>query len=80
MKQRNVTLSLPDDVLREARHLAVDHGLSLSRYLSLLLEEQVESARQYRAARDRQLRLLEHGLNLGTQGKVTWTREELHER
>ena len=80
MKQRNVTLSLPDDLLREARHLAVDHGLSLSRYLSLLLEEQVESARQYRAARDRQLQLLEKGLNLGTQGKITWTREELHER
>jgi hypothetical protein len=78
--QQNVTVSLPREVLREARHLAVDRGVSLSRYVAELLEERVESARHYRAARDRQLRLLESDLDLGTEGNIAWTREQLHER
>ena len=78
--QRNVTVSLPDDVLRDARHLAVDRGVSLSKFLAMLLEEQVQVARQYREARDRQLKLLEQGFDLGTHGNITWSRDELHER
>lgn len=31
---RNVTISLPESLLREVRHLAVDRGLSLSRFLA----------------------------------------------
>ncbi|HEY7060562.1 MAG TPA: CopG family transcriptional regulator [Chloroflexota bacterium] len=76
----NVTISLPADLAREARHLAVDQGTSLSGYLSRLLAEQVVAARGYHAARERQLRLLEKGLPLGTGGKADWSRESLHER
>ena len=76
----NVTLSLPEDLLREARHLAVDEGVSLSRFVALSLEQRVEAVRGYRMARERQLRLLCQGLELGTQGTVTWARESLHER
>jgi hypothetical protein len=77
---QNVTLTLPSDLLREARHLAVDRGVSLSRYLALVLEERVEAARRYRQARARHQRLLDEGLPLGTGGTVAWTRDELHER
>jgi hypothetical protein len=80
MAQKNVTVSLPVELVREARHLAVDRGVSLSRFLALLLEEQVDAARQYRQARDRQLSLLERGLPLGTRGEAHWSREDLHER
>ena len=76
----NVTLSLPDDLLREARHLAVDEGVSLSRFLAMSLENRVEAVRGYRRARERQLRLLRQGLDLGTGGAADWTRESLHER
>lgn len=76
----NVTLSLPDDLLREARHLAVDEGVSLSRFVAMSLEQRVEAVRGYRAARDRQLLLLDQGLDLGTNGAATWSRESLHER
>ncbi len=76
----NVTVSLSADVAREARHLAVDRGLSLSGFLSRLLAEQIEATRNYRAARDRQLRLLHAGLPLGTSGRPAWSRESLHER
>lgn len=76
----NVTLSLPDDLLREARHLAVDEGVSLSKFVARSLEQRVESVRGYRSARDRQLRLLRQGLDLGTRGSTSWSRESLHER
>ena len=80
MARQNVTVSLPADLVREARHLAVDRGVSLSKFLALLLEEQVEATRQYRQARDRQLELLDRGLPLGTRGEAGWSRDELHER
>ncbi len=76
----NVTLALPDDLLREARHLAVDQGLSLSRFVALSLEERVDAIRRYRAACDRQLNLLDEGLDLGTHGRAAWSRDALHER
>ena len=76
----NVTLSLPDQLLREARHLAVDEGVSLSRFVAISLEQRVAAVRGYRAARTRQLRLLAQGLDLGTRGTTTWARDSLHER
>ena len=54
----NVTVSLSEDLLRQARHLAVDEGVSLSRFVALSLEQRVEAVRGYRAARERQLSLL----------------------
>ena len=74
---QNVTLTLPSDLLREARHLAVDRGVSLSRYLALVLEERVEAARRYQQARARHQRLLDEGLALGTGGTVARQREKL---
>ncbi len=91
MERQNVTISLPAEVVREARHLAVDKGLSLSKFLGLLLEEHIEAKKrydasheeirkQYNAAREQELRALKEGLPLGTHGKISWTRDELHER
>ncbi|MGI8550975.1 MAG: ribbon-helix-helix domain-containing protein [Dehalococcoidia bacterium] len=80
MEQRNVTVSLPAELLREVRHMAVDRGVSLSRFIALLLEQQVEERQQYEAAKDRQVSLLRIGLPLGTQGRVGWSRGDLHER
>ena len=77
---QNVTLTLPADLLREARHLAVDRGVSLSWYLALVLEERVGAARRHRHARARHQRRLDEGRSFGTGGAVAWTRDELHER
>jgi hypothetical protein len=76
----NVTVSLPERLLRELRHLAVDEGMSLSRFVARSLEERVETIRRYRAARERQLQLLQDGLVLGTHGQARWSRDSLHER
>ncbi len=80
MARVNVTVSLPEELLREARHLAVDKGLSLSGWLAQLVEDQTEGQKRYAEARDRLLQRLKQGYNFGTEGNITWTREELHER
>ncbi|HLH72503.1 MAG TPA: type II toxin-antitoxin system CcdA family antitoxin [Chloroflexota bacterium] len=80
MEHRNVTISLPEDLLREAQHQAVDRGMSLSRYVATILEEYTRRNRAYRDAEKRQRALLATGLPLGTGGYLGWAREDLHER
>jgi len=45
-----------------------------------LLENKSQQARIYERARRRALRDLRRPRDLGTGGKITWTRDELHER
>jgi hypothetical protein len=80
VKTRNVTLSLPEDLLRQARRIALERETSLSALLSSLLDDLVHQEAGYDAAREDHLRLLEQGLSLGTNGRAPWSREELHER
>jgi hypothetical protein len=80
MALKRVTVSLPADLVREARQLAVERGVSLSGFLAMLVEERVAARHDYEAARERQLELMRKGFWLGTQGKITWSRDELHER
>ena len=79
METQNVTLALPKDTLRKAKRLAVNRHMSLSGLMVQLLTEPVEQDDLYRAAAARQPALLARGLELGTYGHPTWTREELHE-
>ncbi len=80
MDKQNVTLSIPKEVLREAKHLAVDRGISLSGFLVEALEERVKRLSEMRRAGERQRALMRRGLKLGTKGKPNWRREDLHAR
>lgn len=80
METQNITLAIPKDVLHKARRLAVERHTSLSSMVTQIIVDMVDQEGAYAAARDRQLAILEQGLNLGTQGAAAWTREELHER
>jgi hypothetical protein len=80
MAERNVTVTLPADIIREAKHLAVDGGVSLSRFVAMLVEERVRATREFRREREEHVRLLEQGFNLGTNGNTPWTRDDLHQR
>ena len=77
---QNITLSIPKDVLRKARMLALKRNTSLSGLLTQTLTEIVLHEEGYEQARQRNLALLKKGLDLGTQGRISWTREEIHER
>jgi hypothetical protein len=79
-KTQNVTLALPKDILRKAKILAVQRNTSLSGLLTQTLVEIVSRQDEYDQARQRSLAVLKSGFDLGTQGKISWKREELHER
>lgn len=74
----NITLKLDSEVLRQARVLAAEEGLSVSRMLAVKLEEIVRQRKGYERARRRAVARLRKGVDLG------WTkpgsRDELHER
>ena len=80
MEKQNITLSIPRETLKKAKHLAVTKEQSLSGLLSEFIEELVRHDESYREAQQRQMIVMEKGINFGLQGKVAWTREGLHER
>jgi Ribbon-helix-helix protein, copG family len=77
---QNITLSLPEEDLREARVLAARRGTSVSQLLARMLKETVERETGYYTARERGVARLHEGTDLGTSGHMTWSRDELHER
>jgi hypothetical protein len=77
---QNVTLAIPKDILRKAKILAIQKNTSLSGLLTQTLTELVSQYDDFEQARQRNLSVLKTGLDLGTQGNITWRREELHER
>lgn len=79
MKQ-NLTVSLPSETVRRLKVLAAERGSSISRMLAETLDEILVRDDEYERARRRILARLERPWDLGTGGKITWTRDELHER
>jgi hypothetical protein len=77
---QNITLSIPKDILRKAKILAVQNNISLSGLLTQTLTEIVSRQEDYERARQRNLEVLRSGFDLGTKGTPAWKREELHER
>lgn len=80
MEKQNVTLSLPKTLLKKAKLLAVHEEKSFNELVRQCLEERVGASTGYAAARERQLKLLESGFDLGTKGEFSVTRDEIHER
>ena len=80
MDTQNITLAIPKDILLKVKVIAAKQGTSISGLLIQTLEEIVTREEGYRTARQRHLALLEDELMLGTNGAVSWTRADLHER
>ena len=80
MNKQNVTLSLPKMLVKHAKALAVKEDKSLNAFIRETIEEKVRQKVGYREARERHLKILEKGFDLGTKGKIALSREELHER
>ncbi|GJL52906.1 MAG: hypothetical protein NPIRA02_00380 [Nitrospirales bacterium] len=80
MEHQNVTLSLPKALLKKAKIVAAQEEKSLSELMREVLRGKVEQQTGYEKAKQRHLTLLNRGLNLGTNGRSSYTREELHGR
>ena len=79
MTNQNITLSLPEEDVREARILAARRGTSVSQMLARMLRDLVEQESGYARARDRSLARLHQGMDLGTNGHIGWSRDSIHE-
>jgi hypothetical protein len=80
MEKQNVTLSIPKDILRKAKIVAVEQDTSLSGLLTQALIEIVEKSDQYMVAKQQHMAQLAQVGDLGTQGQIAWKREALHQR
>ena len=74
---KNITLRMDENLLQRARHVAVDHNLSLSAWVASLVDDALKREAGYEAAKARALERLQQGFALA--GRPL-TREESHAR
>jgi predicted transcriptional regulator len=77
---QNVTLSLPRDLLRRIKRVAADRDTSVSALMADALARVADEDRRYAAARRRAVAAMHGARPLGTRGRRSWTRDDLHER
>lgn len=77
---QNITLSVPRTLLKRIKRLAADREISVSAMMAQALTAMAEGDRRFIAARRRALTALRSPKSLGTRGRSTWSREELHDR
>jgi predicted transcriptional regulator len=80
VRKRNVTLALPEELLRQLKIIPARRETSLSALLAEALRQIVDAEQGYEQAQRLMLADLERGYPLGTRGKIDWTRDSLRER
>jgi predicted transcriptional regulator len=80
METQNITLALPRALLRKVKHLAVEKETSMSALMKTALEDLVRNQDDYEKAKAAHREILKRPFNLGTHGRITWSRDSLHER
>ena len=77
---RHVRLSPPEELIRRLKVIAAKQDTSISALLATTLAQLVDQEESYAEARDGMLADLARGYDLGILGRITWSREALHER
>jgi len=76
----NVTLSLPDALLRKFRIYAATRNQSMTSLAAQAIRDLMEREQQTATAKRRFLERIRNAPDRGTGGAIRWTRDELHER
>jgi hypothetical protein len=79
MTKQNITLSIRKDILKKIKTIAGKQNTSVSALLTVQLEEMIAREEGYQAARIKHLNMLREKIDLGTQGSITWSRDELQD-
>jgi len=80
MEKQNITLSIRKDLLQKVKIIAVKRSSSVSAMMTNLLEDIVALDEGYQTASQKHIRLLQQEVDLGTNGSMDWSRDELHAR
>jgi len=76
--KRNLTISLPKNLLLRAKIMAAKQEISLNHLIQELLEKAIARAEGYESSMQEHLSFLQQGWDLNTQ--TLPSRDELHER
>jgi len=77
---QNVTLSLPQGLLRKFRIYAATRNQSMTAIMTESIRLMVDEENRAEKAKSRFLQRIRNAPDRGTKGVITWTRDELHER
>ncbi|MBS9532851.1 hypothetical protein KIH27_04525 [Mycobacterium sp. M1] len=79
MPSKNITLTMPAELVRRAKVLAAQRDMSVSGLVARLLEQLVGEVDDYDDVAERERRIMsgDSGLQIGP---MTWSRDELHQR
>jgi predicted transcriptional regulator len=80
VKIQNVTLSLPEPLMRRFRVYAAQRNKSMSSVMTEAIKKMVDEDGSREAATRRILERIRNAPDRGTHGKITWTRDEVWER
>jgi hypothetical protein len=78
--RKNVTLRLPDSVLRRFQVYAASRNQSMNSLMTLAMERMMDDDGEYERAKKRFIDGMRNAPDIGLHGKISWTRDELHER
>jgi hypothetical protein len=79
MSFRNLTLTLPVDLVRRARVIAAKRDTSLSAMISDYLRALTEQDDDYDGLWQRERRVMREGLSMQV-GEIVWSRDDTHAR
>ena len=79
-EHRNVTLSLPETLLRKFRIYAATRNRSMTSVMAEAIRTLVDEDEQTAKAKRRFLERVRNAPDRKTGGTIDWTRDELHER
>lgn len=80
MNNQNITLSIPKNVLKKIKHIAVEKNTSVSKLLTEQLILIAAKEDDYLRAKASQLHLLKEGFDMGIENEINWRRDELYDR
>lgn len=79
MASKNITLTMPAELVRRAKVLAAQRDMSVSSLVARLLEQLVGEVHDYDDVAELEHRMMSGDSDL-QMGPITWSRDDLHER
>jgi predicted transcriptional regulator len=77
---KNITLCLPDALLRRFKIYAAAQNRSMTQLAAEAIERMLEQQQERDQMKKRLIEGMRNAPNLGTGGVIPWTRDEIHER
>ena len=77
---KNVTLSLPEPLLRRFRVYAASRNQSMTKLMAEAIQRMIDHEGEREKTKKRIIDRMRNAPDLGTGGVISWTRDELYER